>query len=158
IGKLEFAIRADLERRAPKAMAVLNPLRLKITSWPANRIEELEIPWFPGEPDRLGSRKVPFGADLLIEREDFSEQPPKGWKRLSPGGSVRLFGGYAIKCDQVVRSPSGEIAELRCSYDPQSKGGALSEGWKTSAALHWVHADQSTPVEARLYDRLFTVE
>jgi len=158
IGKLEFAIRNDLERRAPKAMAVLNPLKVKITNWPKDRIEQLEIPWFPGEPDRMGARKVPFGADLLIEREDFAEKPPKGWKRLSPGGAVRLIGAYAIQCDEVVRGASGEILELRCSYDPQPEGGAAPQPWKTSAALHWVHVDQSVPAEVRLYDRLFRVE
>jgi glutaminyl-tRNA synthetase len=157
IGKLEFAIRADLETRTPRAFAVLNPLKVVIANWPRDRIEELDVAWWPGEASR-GSRKVPFGGEVLIEREDFSEDPPKEWKRLAPGREVRLMNGYVVKCDDVVREASGEIRELRCSYDPGSSGGNPSDKRKVSGTLHWVHATRSVPIQVRNYDRLFTVE
>jgi len=158
IGKLEFAIRSDLEKRARRAMAVLDPLRVTIANWPTGRIEELDIPWWPDEPQKAGSRKVPLGGTLFIEREDFSEHPPKGWKRLSPGAQVRLMGAFVIKCEQVVRGATGEIQELRCSYDPTSKGGKAAGNQKVSGTLHWVDASRSLAAEIRLYDRLFDVE
>jgi glutaminyl-tRNA synthetase len=154
IGKLEFAIRGDLEQRAPRAMAVLAPLRLEVTSWPAERVEELAVPWWPGEPAR-GTRPVPFGRELLIERDDFAEDPPPGWKRLAPGREVRLAGGYLVRCDEVVRGPDGEVTALRCTHDPASLGEAGPRG---AGTLHWVHATRSVPAEVRLYDRLFEVE
>ena len=154
IGKLEFAIRADLEARAPRAMAVLAPLRLEVTSWPAERVQELAVPWWPGEPSR-GTRPVPFGRELLIERDDFAEDPPPGWKRLAPGREVRLAGGYLVRCDEVVRGPDGQVTALRCTHDPASLGEAGRRGGGT---LHWVHATRSVPAEVRLYDRLFAVE
>jgi glutaminyl-tRNA synthetase len=157
IGKLEFAIRTDLEGRAPKAMAVLKPLRVVVTNWPEERVDELSIPWWPGEPERAGSRVVPFGREILIERDDFSETPPADWKRLAPGREVRLVGAYVIKCDEVVRGPSGEIEALHCSYDPASRGGAPADQRKVSGTLHWVHATRSLAATVRLYDRLFTV-
>src|SRR5499427_2418982 len=158
IGKLEFSIRSDLEKRARRAMAVLDPLRVTIANWPTDRIEELDIPWWPDQPEKAGSRKVPFGGTLFIEREDFSEHPPKGWKRLSPGAQVRLMGAFVIKCEQVVRGATGEIQELRCSYDPTSKGGKAAGNQKVSGTLHWVDASRSLAAEIRLYDRLFDVE
>lgn len=158
IGKLEFAIRNDLEQRAPKAMAVIDPLPITLSNWPEGVTEELEIAWWPGQPDKAGTRKVPFGSEILIEREDFAEEPPKGWKRLSPGGSVKLIGAFAIRCQEVVRGPDGKVAGLRCSYEPSSRGGTPVEGQKGLGALHWVHAKRSVPAEMRLYDRLFTVE
>ncbi len=158
IGKLEFAIRSDLERRAPRAMAVLNPLKVSIANWPMDRVEDLELPWWPDEPDKAGSRRVPFGGTLFIEREDFSEHPPKDWKRLAPGAQVRLMGAFIIRCDEIVRSGNGEINELRCSYDPKSKGGKTTDHQKVAGTLHWVDAARSVPAEVRLYDRLFTVE
>jgi glutaminyl-tRNA synthetase len=158
IGKLEFAIRGDLERRAPRAMAVLSPLPLVIANWPGDRVEELEVPWWPGEPERGGSRKVPFGRELLVEREDFSRDPLPGWKRLAPGREVRLAGAYLVRCDEVVSGPAGEVLALRCSYDPGSMGGDPEGRRRASGTLHWVHASLSVPAEVRLYDRLFTVE
>src|SRR5713226_1605619 len=149
IGKLEFAIRNDLEQRAPKAMAVIDPLPITLTNWPEGVTEELEMAWWPGQPEKAGTRKVPFGAEILIEREDFAEDPPKGWKRLSPGGSVKLIGAFVIRCQEVVRGPGGEIVELRCSYDPSSRGGTAAEGQKGLGALHWVHARRSVPAEMR---------
>ncbi|WP_242343926.1 glutamine--tRNA ligase/YqeY domain fusion protein [Anaeromyxobacter terrae] len=156
IGKLEFAIRGDLEGRTPRALAVLNPLRLVVESWPADRTEELDVPWWPGEPARGGSRKVPFGRELLIERDDFSEEPPKDWKRLAPGREVRLAGGYVVRCEGVVRDASGAVTAVRATHDPASRG--EGERRKVSGTIHWVHATRSVPAEVRLYDRLFAVE
>jgi len=158
IGKLEFAIRNDLEQRSPRAMAVLNPLRVAITNWPSGKLQDLEIAWWPGEPKRGGSRKVPFGAELLIERDDFQENPPKDWKRLTPGREVRLMGAFVVRCNEVVRSSSGSVEELRCTYDPESVGGNPKDGRKVSGTLHWVHATRSAPAVVRVYDRLFSVE
>ncbi len=158
IGKLEFAIRNDLETRVPRALAVLNPLKVTLTNWPKGKVETLDLPWFPGEPERGGSRKVPFSGELLIEREDFAEAPPKDWKRLAPGREVRLTGAFVIRCDEVVKSPAGEVTELRCTYDPASPGGDPADKRKVSGTLHWVDAASSSPLPVRLYDRLFVVE
>jgi glutaminyl-tRNA synthetase len=157
IGKLEFAIRGDLEERSPRALAVLAPLRLTVTSWPADRVEELDVPWWPGEPGRGGSRKVPFGRELLVERDDFALEPPRDWRRLAPGREVRLAGAYVVRCDEVVRDAAGEVVELRCSHDPGSLGDAGASR-RAAGTIHWVHASRSAPAEIRLYDRLFRVE
>jgi glutaminyl-tRNA synthetase len=154
IGKLEYAIRADLEKRTPRAMAVLNPLRVVLSNWPEAKVEELDVPWWPAEPDRGGSRKVPFGRELLVERDDFAEDAPKDWKRLAPGREVRLAGAYVVRCDDVVRDASGAVAALRCTVDLDS----LRDGRRAGGTLHWVHATRSLPAEVRLYDRLFAVE
>ena len=155
IGKLEYAIRSDLEKRTPRALAVLNPLRVVVTNWPEEKVEELELPWWPAEPSRGGNRKVPFGRELLVEREDFSEEPPRDWKRLAPGREVRLAGGYVIRCDEVVKDASGAVEALRCTADLASlRDGARRAG----GTLNWVHATRSLPAEVRLYDRLFAVE
>jgi glutaminyl-tRNA synthetase len=153
IGKLEFSIRQDLEPRSPRALAVLEPLRLTVTSWPADEVEELDVPWWPAEPAR-GARKVPFGRELYVERDDFAEDPPAAWKRLAPGREVRLAGAYVVRCDEVVKDASGAVVELRCTHDPASLGADRRAG----GTLHWVHAARSLPAEVRLYDRLFTVE
>ncbi len=158
IGKLEFAIRSDLERRAPRAMAVLDPLRAVIENWPEGREEELEIPWWPGEPERGGIRKVPLGREVLVERGDFTLDPPKDWKRLAPGREVRLAGAYVVRCEEAVRAPSGEVDHLRCSYDPGSRAGEGADRRRPSGTVHWVHASRSLPAQVRLYDRLFSVE
>jgi glutaminyl-tRNA synthetase len=154
IGKLEFAIRGDLEQRSPRALAVLDPLRVTLVNWEGPD-EEIDLPWWPAEPSRGGSRKVPYGRELLVEREDFAEDPPAGWKRLAPGREVRLAGAHVVRCDEVVRGPGGEVVELRCTLDPASRGGAGKKGLGT---LHWVHATRSVAAPVRLYDRLFTVE
>jgi len=158
IGKLEFAIRGDLEGRAPRAMAVLDPLPLVLADWPEGRVDELELPWWPGEPARGGSRKVPFGRDLLVERDDFSLDPPAGWKRLAPGREVRLAGACVVRCQEVLRGPSGEVQALRCTHDPRSMAGDARGLRRDLGTLHWVHASRSVPAEVRLYDRLFRVE
>jgi glutaminyl-tRNA synthetase len=157
IGKLEFAIRGDLERRCPRALAVLDPLPVTIENWPAGRVEELDLPWWPGEPGRGGTRKVPFGRDLLVERDDFSLDPPEGWKRLAPGCEVRLAGAYTLRCGEVVRDEGGEVIALRCTYDPASMAGE-GAARRASGTIHWVHAARSAPAEVRLYDRLFRLE
>ncbi len=157
-GKLEFAIRQDLEGRAPRALAVLHPLKVVITDWPEEKIDSLEIPWWPGEPARAGTRAVPFGRELLIEREDFSENPPADWRRLAPGREVRLVGAYVVRCEKVVRDASGEVTEVHCSHDPQSRGGEPADRRKIASTLHWVHATKSVSLQARIYDRLFRVE
>ncbi|MFN7133624.1 MAG: glutamine--tRNA ligase/YqeY domain fusion protein, partial [Myxococcales bacterium] len=158
IGKFEFCIRQDLEKRAPRAMAVLDPLPVTITNFPGDGVEQLELAWWPGEPEKAGSRTVPFGRELFIEREDFAENPPKDWKRLSPGREVRLLGAYLVKCDEVLRDEAGNVTGLRCSYDPATRGGEAPAGRKPAGTLHWVHAPSALKAEVRLYDRLFRVE
>ncbi|MFO0581998.1 MAG: glutamine--tRNA ligase/YqeY domain fusion protein [Anaeromyxobacter sp.] len=152
IGKLEYAIRQDLEARTPRALAVIDPLPVTIENWPAGKIEELEVPWWPAEPSRGGTRKVPFGRELLVERDDFAEEPPKDWKRLAPGREVRLAGAHVIRCDGVEKGPDGRPARLRCAL---VEGGAEKKGL---GAVHWVEASRAVAAEVRLFDRLFTVE
>jgi len=150
IGKLEYAIRQDLEARTPRAFGVLDPLPMTIENWPAGKIEELDVPWWPAEPSRGGSRKVPFGRELLVEREDFSEAPPKDWKRLAPGREVRLASAHVVRCDAVEQGPDGRPARLRCT---------LVEGERKGlGTVHWVEATRALAAPVRLYDRLFTVE
>ena len=156
IGKLEYAIRADLEPRAPRALVVLDPLPVEIVDWPEGRVEELEIPWWPSEPAR-GHRRVPFGRHLLVERDDFALEPPGDWRRLAPGREVRLAGAYLVRCDEVVRGPAGDVVALRCTHDPASRGES-PERRRGAGTLHWVDAGRSLPAPVRLYDRLFTVE
>jgi glutaminyl-tRNA synthetase len=154
IGKLEYCIRGDLERRAPRAMAVLDPVPLEIANWDGPD-EELSLPWWPAEPDRGGSRAVPFGARLLVDRDDYRDDPPSDWKRLAPGREVRLAGAWVVRCEGATRGPDGRVAAIRCSIDRSSRDGAARKGIGT---IHWVHATRSVPAEVRLYDRLFTVE
>jgi glutaminyl-tRNA synthetase len=155
IGKLEYAIRRDLEARTPRALAVLDPLPVVLEDWPEGHVEELEIPWWPADPARGGSRKVPFGRNLLVEREDFAEEPPADWRRLAPGREVRLAGAYPIRCDRAERDESGKVVALRCTVDTS---GTEVPGRKGLGTLHWVEASRSVAAEVRLYDRLFTVE
>jgi len=157
IGKFEFAVRGDLESRSPRALAVLDPIRLTLTSWEAGRVEELDLPWWPADPGRGGSRKVPFGRDLLVDRDDFSADPPPDWKRLAPGREVRLAGAYVVRCDEVVRAADGKVLEVRCSHDPASRD-AAGTARRGVGTIHWVHATRSVPAMVRIYDRLFTVE
>jgi glutaminyl-tRNA synthetase len=156
IGKFEFAIRSDLEERSPRALAVLDPLPVTLTTWPAGTVETLQLPWWPGEPSR-GSRPVPCSGELLIERDDFSLDPPADWKRLAPGGSVRLAGGWVIRCDEVLRDAGGAVTGLRCSHDPAPSGdGAGSR--RGLGTIHWVDAASAVSAPVRLYDRLFATE
>ncbi|MFC1825564.1 glutamine--tRNA ligase/YqeY domain fusion protein [Thermodesulfobacteriota bacterium] len=153
---LEHCVREDLNKRAPRVMAVLNPLRVVIDNYPEGQDEELEAVNNPEDPS-MGTRKVPFSRVLYIERDDFLEDPPKKFFRLAPGREVRLRYAYFIKCVDVIKDEtSGEITELRCTYDPQTRGGGAPDGRKVKATLHWVSAGHALAAEVRLYDHLFT--
>ena len=155
VAQLEHSIREDLNRRAPRVMAVLRPLRVVIENYPEGRAEELDAVNNPEDP-AAGSRKVPFSRVLYIEREDFREDPPKQFFRLAPGREVRLRYAYFIKCVSVVKdAQSGEVTELRCTYDPATRGGDAPDGRKVKATLHWVSAPHAISAEVRLYDHLF---
>ncbi len=158
MGVLENAIRNDLNDTAPRAMAVLRPLKVVITNYPPDQEEELEIDNHPKNPE-MGKRRVRFCREIYIEQDDFLEEPPKKFFRLAPGREVRLRAAYLITCDKVVKDEqSGEIIELHCTYDPASRGGSSPDGRKVKGTLHWVSARHSIPAEVRLYDRLFNVE
>jgi glutaminyl-tRNA synthetase len=157
IGKFEFAVRQDLEGTALRGMAVLDPLPVTVTNWPEGKVEQLEVPWWPSEPSRAGTRRVPFGRELLVEREDFSEAPPADWRRLAPGREVRLVGAYVLRCERAVKDAAGKVTSLECTVDLESRGGNTADGRKLGGTLHWVHATASVPAEVRLYDRLFKV-
>ena len=152
---LEYCVREDLNRRAPRVMGVLRPLKVVIENYPEGQVEELEAVNNPEDP-AMGSRKVPFARELYIEAEDFMEEPPKKFFRLSPGREVRLRYAYFLKCVGVVKDETGKIVELRFTYDPETKGGQAPDGRKVQATLHWVAAQKAVNAEVRLYDRLFT--
>jgi glutaminyl-tRNA synthetase len=153
---LEYCIREDLNKKAQRVMAVLHPLRVVIVNYPENQVEELDAVNNPENPN-AGTRKVPFSRVLYIEQEDFREHPPKKFFRLSPGKEVRLRYAYFIKCEEVIKDEnSGEIVELRCSYDPATRGGDAPDGRKVKATLHWVSASHAVKAEVRLYDYLFS--
>lgn len=155
---LEHCVREDLNLTAPRVMAVLNPLRVVITNYPEGQVEEVEVENNPEDPS-AGSRKVPFSRVVYIEREDFMEDPPKKFFRLAPGREVRLKGAYYITCEEVVKDPeTGEIVELRCVYDPESRGGHTPDGRRVRGTLHWVSAEHAIPAEVRLYEQLFLTE
>ncbi len=155
-GKLEYATRDVLNHSAPRVMAVLDPLPVVITSYPADRTEEMEAPYYPHDVGREGTRPVPFSHQLWIDRSDFAEDPPKGFKRLVPGGEVRLRYGYVIKCEKVVKDPvSGQVRELHCTHDPATRGGDTPDGRKVRGTIQWVSREHALPAEVRLYDRLF---
>jgi len=154
IALLEHCVREDLNKRARRVMAVLRPLRLVIENYPEDLVEEFEIENNPEDPS-MGTRKVPFSRVLYIERDDFREDPPKKWFRLAPGREVRLKGAYYVTCVDVVKDENGEIVELRCTYDPESRGGMTPDGRKVRGTLHWVSAAHALDAEVRLYDRLF---
>lgn len=151
---LEFCIREDLNKRAERRMAVLNPLKVVITNYPEGQTELLEAVNNP-EDEGAGKRSVPFGRELFIEQEDFMENPPKKFFRLAPGNEVRLRYAYFVKCNEVVKDNDGNIVELRCTYDPASKGGQSPDGRKVQGTIHWVSAQHAVPAEVRLFDRLF---
>jgi glutaminyl-tRNA synthetase len=157
VAQLEHSIREDLNKRAPRVMAVLRPLKVIITNYPHEQVEELEVINNP-EDLAAGVRKVPFSRVLYIERDDFREDPPKKFFRLSPGKEVRLRCAYFITCTKVVKDEHGEIVELHCTYDPATRGGDSPDGRRVKATLHWVSAAHAIPAEVRLYDRLFSAE
>jgi glutaminyl-tRNA synthetase len=158
INVLENCIREDLNRRAPRAMAVLNPLRIVLENYPEDLVEEMEAVNNPEDPS-AGTRTVPFSRVLYIEQDDFRENPPKEFFRLAPGREVRLRYGYVIKCVSAVKDPqTGLIAELRCTYDPATRGGNTPDGRKIKSTIHWVSAPNAVDAEIRLYEHLFTKE
>ena len=156
IAKLEYAIRDDLNQKVPRVLAVLRPLKVVITNFPENREERIDAPFYPHDVPLEGSRELPFSRTIYIDRDDFSEAPPKGWHRLAPGREVRLRYAYIIKCDDVVRDESGEIVELHCSYDPDTRGGD-ARGRNVKGTIQWLSAGHAVKCEVRLYDRLFSV-
>jgi glutaminyl-tRNA synthetase len=157
VALLEHAVREDLNRRAPRVMGVLRPLRVVIENYPERQVEEFEIINNP-EDAAAGSRRVAFSRELYIERDDFMEVPPKKFFRLAPGREVRLRGAYFVTCTGVDKDDAGEVIGLRCSYDPATRGGDAADGRKVKATLHWVSAAHALDAEVRLYDRLFKTE
>lgn len=157
MGFLENCLREDLEVNAPRALCVLKPLRVVIENYPDDQVEMFDVPNHPNRPE-LGTRKVPFSKVIYVEQDDFMENPPNKFFRLGPGREVRLRSAYFIKCNDIVKDPAtGQVVELKCTYDPLSRGGASPDGRKVKGTLHWVCATQSIQVEVRLYDRLLTV-
>jgi len=154
---LEHCVREDLNKKAKRVMAVLNPLKLTIKNYPENQTEEIELINNP-EDETAGKRKVPFSKTLYIEREDFAEVPPPKYHRLFPGNEVRLRGTYFVKCTDFIKDSSGNITEIICEYDPQTKTGYSPDGRKVKGTIHWVSADQALQIETRLYDKLFLKE
>ena len=158
VAQLEHAIRDDLNWLAPRVLGVLDPLRLVITNYPEGQTEELDAPYFPRDVDLEGSRTLPFSRELWIDREDFAEDPPEGFHRLAPGREVRLRYAYFVRCEEVVHDPeTGEVVEVRCTYDPETRGGSAPDGRKVRGTLHWVSVPHALPAEVRLYDRLFRI-
>ena len=157
VGLLEHCVREDLNRRAPRTMVVLRPLKLVLTNYPIDHAEEMDVANHPDNPS-LGSRRVPFSREIYIERDDFMEQPPKKFFRLAPGREVRLRSAYLVTCTEAIKNAAGEIIELRGTYDPATRGGDAPDGRKVKATLHWVSAKHAADAEVRLYDRLFTAE
>jgi glutaminyl-tRNA synthetase len=157
IALLEFCLREHLNKIAPRVMAVMNPLKVVITNFPENTVDELEAVNNPEDP-QSGTRLVPFSRELYIDSNDFMETPPKKFFRLAPGQEVRLRYGYFIRCDEVVKDAAGEVVELRCSYDPGSRGGNAPDGRKVKGTIHWVSAKHAVLAEAKLYDHLFIME
>jgi glutaminyl-tRNA synthetase len=157
VGLLEHGLREDLNRRSPRVMAVLRPLKVVIENFPEGEVRELEAPLHPEDPAQ-GSRKVPFSRVIYVERDDFREEPPKDWFRLAPGREARLRYACLITCTEVIKDASGQIVELRCRWDPGSWGGGAPDGRTVRGTLHWVSAAHAIPAEVRLYDRLFAVE
>ncbi len=152
---LDYAIRNELNFNAPRVMCVLRPLKVTLLNYPPDQEEELDAPLWPHDVPREGSRTVPFGRELYIDRNDFREKPPRNYYRLAPGREVRLRYACVIRCEEVVRNEAGEVVELRCTYDPETRGGKAPGGRKVRGVIHWVSARRAIPVEARLYDRLF---
>ncbi|MGA1121244.1 MAG: glutamine--tRNA ligase/YqeY domain fusion protein [bacterium] len=152
---LEDCIREDLDAKAPRAMAVLRPLKVVLLNWPEDQEEELDAPVHQQFPDR-GRRPIPMSREIFIEEDDFDEDPPEGFHRLVPGGEVRLRNAYVIRCEEVIKDASGKVIELRCIYDPNTGRGRKPEGRKVKGIIHWVSAAHAVPAEVRLYDRLFS--
>jgi glutaminyl-tRNA synthetase len=157
LAMLEHFVREDLNRRAPRVMAVLRPLRVVIDNYPDGQVEEMEAVNNP-EDSNAGTRKVPFSRVLCIEQDDFREDPPRQYHRLSPGREVRLRYGYFITAKSVVKNERGEVVEVHCTYDPATRGGNAPDGRKVKSTIHWVSAAHALDAEVRLYEKLFTRE
>jgi glutaminyl-tRNA synthetase len=163
VALLESCVRDDLDRRSPRVMVVLRPLKVVLESVPEGSVESIDAPYWPegtkrGEGSENASRTLPFSRTLFVERDDFMESPPEGYHRLAPGRSVRLRHAYVVTCTGVVKNDQGEITEIRCTHDPATRGGATPGGKRIDGTIHWVAADAAVDVEVRLYDRLFSVE
>ena len=154
---LEHFVREDLNKRAPRVMAVLRPLKVVIDNYPENQVDQMEAVNNPEDP-AAGSRKVPFSRVLYIEQDDFREVPPPKYFRLTPGREVRLRYGYFITCTSVVKNDKGEVIEVHCTYDPATKGGNAPDGRKVKATIHWVSAAHAVDAEVRIYENLFLKE
>jgi len=157
LAMLEHFVREDLNKRSPRVMAVLRPLKVVIDNYPADQVEEMDAVNNP-EDANAGTRKVPFSRELYIEQDDFREVPPKGYYRLSPGREVRLRYGYLITCQSVVKNEKGEVIEVHCTYDPATRGGNTPDGRKVKSTIHWVSAAHAVDAEVRIYENLFTKE
>jgi len=157
VAQLEHSVREDLNRTAPRVMTVLRPLKVVLTNYPEGQTEQVDVINNPEDP-AAGTRLVPFSRELFIEQDDFMEDPPKKFFRLAPGREVRLRCAYFIKCTDVVKDAAGRVIELRCTYDPATRGGDSPDGRRVKATLHWVSSAHALPVEVRLYDRLFSTE
>ncbi|GAB4339611.1 MAG: glutamine--tRNA ligase/YqeY domain fusion protein [Desulfobulbaceae bacterium] len=157
MGVLENAVREDLNENAPRALAVLRPVKLVITNYPEDRVEDFEAPNHPKNPE-MGSRALPFCRELYIEADDFMEDPPKKFFRLAPGREVRLRYAYLVTCTEVIKDEDGRVTAIHCTYDPATRGGSAPDGRKVKGTIHWVSARHGVRAEVRLYDRLFTVE
>jgi glutaminyl-tRNA synthetase len=157
IGLLEFCVREHLNKVALRRMVVFDPVKVTITNYPAAKTEGLPSENNP-EAENGGSRDMPFSGQLLIDRDDFMENPPKKYFRLAPGQMVRLKSAYIIRCEEVVKDAAGKVVEVRCTYVPESRSGSDTSGLQPKGTIHWVSAGTAVPVEVRIYDRLFTVE
>ena len=157
VGLLEFSLREDLNKKAPRVMGVLHPLKIVITNYPEDQEEWMETINNP-EDESMGSREIPFSREVYIEQDDFMEDPPKKFFRLAPGREVRLKSAYIIQCEKVIKDNNGNITELHCSYDPETRSGGPQSNRKVKGTLHWVSAKYAIPAEVRLYDRLFNTE
>ena len=154
MGALENCVRETLGDSAPRRMAVLRPLKVVLTNYPEDQVESMEAMNHPGNPD-FGTRELPFSRELWIEQDDFMEEAPRKFFRLKPGGEVRLRFGYIIRCDEVIKNDAGEVVELRCSYDPDTRSGTGTSDRKVKGTIHWVSCQHAVDASVRLYDRLF---
>jgi glutaminyl-tRNA synthetase len=157
LATFEHHVRDDLNMRVPRVLCVLDPLKVVLTNYPEGQVEELDASYYPHDVPKTGSRKVPFSRELWIDRDDFMEDPPKKFFRLAPGREVRLRYGYFITCTDVIKDEAGQVIELRCTYDPATRGGDAPDGRKVQGTIHWVSAARALDVEVRLYDKLFTI-
>ena len=156
IATFEHALRDSLNMEVPRVLCVQHPLKVTLTNYPEGQVEELDASYYPHDVPKTGSRKVPFSRELWVDRDDFMEDAPKKFYRLSQGREVRLRFGYLITCNEVVKDASGEVVELRCTYDPETRSGNAADGRKVQGTIHWVSATQALDCEVRLYDRLFS--